>query len=259
MASSVAAGEPAAQRVVSLDFCADQFMLKLLPRSQILALSPDAERHFSYMRDTAKGIPQVRPLAEDVLIIRPDLIVRSYGGGPHAAKFFESAGVPVVQVPYAGTIDDIRSTVQFVADQLGVPERGEQVVAEMDQRLSRIANHSQDRNALYMTPAGVTSGPNTLVHDMLVAAGLANFETEPGWRSIPLERLVYEQPDVVAASFFAAKTNHPAMWSAMRHPVARQQLRDRPTVMLDGAWTACGAWFLLDAIEALAAAGHEAK
>jgi iron complex transport system substrate-binding protein len=42
------------------------------------------------------------------------------------------------------------------------------------------------------------------------------------------------------------------MWSATRHPVAQRQLRDQETVMLQGAWTSCGGWFLLDAIEALA-------
>ena len=104
-----------------------------------------------------------------------------------------------------------------------------------------------------MTPAGVTSGPGTLVHEMLLAAGLSNFERRPGWRSLPLERLAYESPDLVAAAFFDLNTNHPALWSAMRHPVARRQIIQRPTVHLPGAWTSCGAWFLLDAIESLAA------
>ena len=123
----------------------------------------------------------------------------------------------------------------------------------MDGRLRSIRTSQVPKNALYMTPAGVTSGPGTLVHEMLLAAGLENFEQQPGWRSIPLERLAYESPDLVAAAFFELKTNHPSLWSAMRHPVARQQVRDRPTVNLEGAWTSCGAWFLLDAIESLAA------
>ena len=42
------------------------------------------------------------------------------------------------------------------------------------------------------------------------------------------------------------------MWSASQHPIARQLLETRETVALDGAWTACGGWFILDAIEALA-------
>ena len=96
--------------------------------------------------------------------------------------------------------------------------------------------------------------PTDRIARMLEAAGLVNFQKNPGWRSIPLERLAYEQPDLIAAAFFDSKTDHPALWSAMRHPIARQQMEIQPTVMIQGAWTACGGWFLLDAIESLAKA-----
>jgi len=247
------ASASAPERVISLDYCADQFVLKLLPRLRILALSPDADRDFSYMRSAADGVPQVRPVAENVLILQPDLIVRSYGGGPHATGFFERAGIPVLQVPYANNLDDIRVSILMLAERLGVPERGAEVVADMHRRLGNLRSDAARRSALYMTPTGVTSGPGTLVHDMLQAANLENFEQRPGWYSLPLERLAYEQPDLVAAAFFGANTVYPSMWSAMRHPVAKRQLSEQPSVMLRGAWTSCGGWFILDAIEALAA------
>jgi iron complex transport system substrate-binding protein len=251
----IAAGpETPPNRVVSLDYCADQFVLKLLPRSRILAVSPDANKHFSYMRESADGVPQVRPLAEDVLSIQPDLVVRSYGGGPNALRFFERAGVSVLQVPYANDIDDIRRSILLIAERLGERKRGQELVAEMDDRLDAIHRSESKNTALYMTPTGFTSGPGTLVHEMLLAAGLDNFEEKAGWRSIPLEQLAYEGPDMVVAAFFDANASHPGMWSAMRHPVARRQMNDRPTVMLEGAWTSCGSWFLLDAIEAIASA-----
>lgn len=87
---------------------------------------------------------------------------------------------------------------------------------------------------------------------MLETAGLANFQATPGWRPLPLERLAYERPDRVAAAFFDASTNHPNVWSAMRHPVAKTQMIELPVTELKGAWTACGGWFLMDAVEALA-------
>ena len=110
--------------------------------------------------------------------------------------------------------------------------------------------------ALYMTPGGVTSGEGTLVHEILRAAGLANFQDRPGWNALPLERLAYERPDVIAAAFYESAGGSTDSWSAARHPVARAQLSDGPVVPLDGAWTSCGGWFLVDAIEALAQAGE---
>lgn len=243
-------------RVVSLDYCADQYVLKLLPASRIFAVSPDADKHFSYMQETARGIRQIKPLAEDILSNEPDLVVRSYGGGPNAVDFFERAGVPVLQVPIADDIEGIRNAVLTVAAGLGESEQGVAIVTRMNQRLAAIEKPKDKvaKRALYMTPTGITSGPKTLIHEMISAAGLVNFETRDGWHSIPLERLAYEAPDIAIGAYFDDAANHSGFWSSMRHPLARRQMEKLPTVMLQGSWTACGGWFLLDAIEALAAA-----
>ncbi|MEM8981743.1 MAG: ABC transporter substrate-binding protein [Pseudomonadota bacterium] len=240
-------------RVVSLDLCADQYVLKLVDRERILAVSPDATAEFSYMREAARGVRVVRSIAEDVLVLKPDLVVRTYGGGPNATAFFERAGIPVLNVGWANDIPTVVAITESLASGLAEPERGAAVIADMRARLERLPMVSAEHSALYMTPAGVTTGPGSLVHEMLVAAGLANFQRQKGWQPIPLERLAYDSPDIVAAAFFDTQTSHPDGWSPMRHPVARAQISDQPVVALKGAWTACSGWYLLDAVEALAA------
>jgi len=242
------------QRVISLDYCADQYVLTFVPRAHILAVSPDADAPFSYMRDAARGLTKIRPRAEDVLIAQPDLIVRSYGGGPNAAALFTRAGVPVLTATPAHNLAGVRQTTLDMAAALGQAEHGIAVVADMDRRLAALKAQRPPRTALYVTPSGWTSGPGSLMDAMLQAAGLANFQRQPGWRSLPLERLAYERPQLIAAAFFDHAAPHLANWGAMRHPVARAQIRDVPTVFLSGAWVACGGWFLVDAIEALAKA-----
>lgn len=244
-------------RVVSLDYCADQYVLKMLPRARILAVSPDATAKFSYMRGNAAGIRQIRPLAEDVLAIQPDLIVRSYGGGPHSTSLFERAGIPVLQIPYASDFAGIRRAILAIAGRLHVADRGDAIVREMDERLGAIDKTDTRQSVLYMTSGGATSGPGTLVHEMLLAAGRDNYERRPGWHSIPLERLAYDRPDAVAAAYFDENVDRAAVWSSMRHPLARRQMQELPTVVLEGAWTSCGAWFLVDAVEAIASARSE--
>ena len=245
-------------RIVSLDYCADQYVLKLADRDQILALSPDAERDFSFMRDEAQGLPKVRALAEDVLVLKPDLVVRSYGGGPNAAKLFQHAGIPVLQVGWANAIHGdgdgtISSVIADLAAGLGQAERGEALIAEFSQRLTRIRADASGKSTLYMTPTGVTTGGETMVHQMMQAAGLNNFVDTPGWHSLPLERLAYERPDMVAAAFFGARPDPRNAWSPTRHPIAKQEMRETPRVDLEGAWIGCGGWFILEAVEALAA------
>lgn len=239
------------KRIVSLDYCADQYVLKFADREQILAISPDGAKDFSFMRYAAAGVPTVRSSAEDVLLLKPDLVVRSYGGGPGATHFFEQAGIPVLDVGWASDLPGVLANTQRMADGLGQHERGAVTVTETQARLDALSQSPGDEAVLYMTPFGVTSGPGSLIHEMITAAGLQNFQSDPGWRPIPLERLAYEQPDMVAVAFFETLASNPDAWTAMKHPVALAQLEARTTVPLEGAWTSCNGWFLIEGIEAL--------
>ena len=82
------------RRIVSLDYCADQYVLRFADREDIVALSPNAGKRFSYLRAESKGIPQVRPRTADVLALAPDLVVRSFGGGPNVTAMATSIGTP---------------------------------------------------------------------------------------------------------------------------------------------------------------------
>jgi iron complex transport system substrate-binding protein len=244
-------------RIVSLDYCADQFVLKLADRADIVALSPDATRSFSYLRDEAKGMRQVRASAEDVLALRPDLIVRSYGGGPGAEAFFERAGVKVHQIGWGDDFDAVRTNVADAAKAMGQSARGQIVIEQFDQRLASLEK-SAPLTTLYLTPGGVTTGSGSMVDLMMRQAGLTNFERRAGWHPISLEQLVRAKPDLVAKAQFGADTDHQDQWSVSRHPVMQDLLAKVPVAQFDGATTSCAGWFVLDGVEAIANRGRAA-
>lgn len=243
----------APRRIVSLDYCADQYVLRFAEREEILALSPHARDPYSFMRAEAEGVPLIRPRTADVLALEPTHVVRSYGGGPKVTAFMERAGIKVVQLGFPGTLAEVRDEVLRVGSELGGAEAAQGIARDMDKRLAALAEAPGDgREALYITPGGVTAGEGTLVHELMRAAGIANFQRRGGWNAIPLERLAYERPDLVAAGFFEDRASHVDSWSAARHPIVKRQLEELPVVRLEGAWTSCGGWFLVDAVEALA-------
>lgn len=250
-ASGAGGGQAVPQRIISVDYCADQFALRFAHRAQIAAVSPHATAPFSYMRAEAAGLPVVRPRAEDLLLERPELVVRAYGGGPTLPAFLDRVGIPVLAIEQATDMAGIMANVERIAAGLGNPAAGRAVVQRMRDRLAALPD-ATGRSALYITAGGASTGPGTLIHELLASAGLHNFQHEPGWRALPLERLAREQPSLFAAAFFGGPSRDLNRWSGARHPVVREQLAVRDVVPLDGAWTACGGWFLLDAVEALA-------
>ncbi len=237
---------------MSLDFCADQFVLALADREDILAVSPQADDAHSALRNQAIGLPQLRATAEDVLALQPDLIVRSYGGDARTLAFFERLGLPVYQIGFASTFDDIRLSVRDTAAALGHPGRGESLVAGMDAQLPT-SNDDTGPAALYLTPAGATTGSGTLIDETLQAAGLANATPGSGWRSLPLEQLAQEAPELVVTAYFDDQSAAPDGWAVARHPVFQQLIDDTPRLDLDGAQISCGTWLLADAAASLRA------
>lgn len=247
----------AESRTVSLDYCADQFTLALLDESEIAAVSLDADKRYSYMRGAVGELPQVRPSAESVLALQPTTIVRSYGGGANAKGFYQQLGIKVVQLSYSSDLDGVRQEILRVSKELGKAARGAKLVADMTGRLNKLKQTARDRqggSVMYMTPGGVTSGKQTMMDELISAAGLSNFEQRPGWHPLPLEALTQQQPEFVARAFFGS--NHQHYWSAARHGVLRSALNQARTIELEDATTACGGWFLLDAIEQLAGAAQ---
>jgi iron complex transport system substrate-binding protein len=247
------------QRIVSLDYCSDQFVLKLADRDQILALSRDATKAFSYLAKQADGLPTARSLAEDVIVLRPDLVARSYGGGPGAEGFFARAGLRVAQLSYSDDYQGIIANVRTMAKAFGHPERGEALVADFEARLAAVKTAGIGPSALYTTPSGVSGGRGTMIETLMDSATLSNFQDQDGWNPIPLERLARERPDIVIAASFNAKSNQFDEWSPSRHPVARAQMKGQAIVPLNGALTSCGGWFVIEAIEVMAAAGKAAR
>lgn len=241
----------AAPRVVSLDYCADQYVLALADRDQIAGLSTGPDDAWSALRERATGLPVLRGSAETVIARDPDLVVRSYGGGPRALAFYDRLGYAVHDIGFAASFEDIRAMVRSAAHALGQAARGEALIAEMDAALSLAADGPAGRPAvLYVTPGGVTAGGGTLVHEILTAAGFDNIAARggaTGWRELPLEALVLDPPELIVTGFFDMPEHRVDNWSATRHPVLTRILQTTPSVHLGGARVSCGAWFMADA------------
>ena len=238
------AGQAAADgpTVVSLDYCADQFVLGLADRDQILAVSKDAAKPFSHLRARAEGLRQIRNATEDVIALQPDLVIRSWGGDARALGFYEKLGIRTFQIGYASDLEGAGRITREAGAALGHAERAEALVAAMPAPAA-----PKDITALYMTPSGVTAGQGTMVDSILTAAGLTNAETQPGWRSVSLEDLVLSPPSAILTAFFGFDNDASDQWSTSRHPVLKRLLAGADTrIAMDESQLTCPAWFVAD-------------
>jgi iron complex transport system substrate-binding protein len=250
--ASVAQAEP--RRIVSLDYCADQFVLALADRAQIVALSVGSLRDDSYFRDRARGLRQTRGTLEEVLALRPDIVVRSWGGPWDAQQVYARFNVPVLQVGDTPDFALARADLLDAATTLGHPERGAAIARDLDDRLARLAAHRGHAPVMYLSGGGAVAGSGTMMDSVITAAGGHNIRTEASWQVLPLESLVQTPPALIATAFFDTSRDRVNAWSPSRHPTLRRALANARTVTLPPAAVACEAWYAVDAAETIAAA-----
>lgn len=252
--ASPAAAEP--RRVVSLDYCADQFVLALADRDQIAGVSHNALRDDSYYRARAYGLRQVRPTLEETLALHPDLIVRTWGGPWDASAAYGRFHVPVLQLGDAVDFAQARAQLLQAALALGHDDRGTALAHELDARLARLRADAPSRAppVMYLSAGGATPGPGVMMDAVIRAAGGSNIATAPSWNVLPLERLTQTPPALVATAFFDTGRTQMNAWSPSRHPAFRAALARTRTVALPAAAVSCEAWYAIDAAEVIAAA-----
>jgi len=244
------ASQAAPLRVMSLDQCADQYVLALAPDAD-LALSPRADDSDSWMRREAAGRRRVRPTLEAAVGVRPQVVVRYWGGEPRLLEALKQRGARVVTIEDAVDLDGVRANIRTVAQGLGQIERGRRLIAQMDARLDAVKPPSRPApQAVYLTAGGFTAGPGTLVDAMLRAAGFRNQTTAPGFGAVSVERIALQSPMRFVLGFFDQIRSD---WRGPgRHPVVRRAAQGRTAARLPAAVLTCPAWFAADGVALIA-------
>jgi iron complex transport system substrate-binding protein len=233
----------AADWVVSLNLCTDQ-LLGLLAPEKIAGLTPLArDPAISYIAATARSFPVVRPSAEAVLALVPDLVLAGPYGAQATIALLRERGVPVLQVGLPQSFGAIRTQLRTVADALGVAERGEHLEQEMDALLDSVRTPLLPRTAVFWGARGQSSGPGSLGDAVLAAAGYVDIGTG---RSLALETLAAHPPDLLVLP------ETPAFPSLATDLLLHPAIRHIPRITLPPSLLICGGPWTALAVRLLA-------
>ena len=249
----------AAPRVMSLDQCADQYVLALSPRPAIVGLSPRARNGDSLLAARAVNLPTRRADVESVLAARPQVVIRYWGGDPGLLATLSGRGVRIVSIEEASDFGGVRRNVRAVAAALGRDSDGEAILRHMDAQLAASRGAWRGRGALYLTSGGATAGAGTLIDAILRAAGLRNLAGGVGYHEVSLERLAMNPPSAVVEGFFDSASLDQTHLGPGRHGALDRLTAGRTLVSLPGSLLGCPAWFAGDAVAAIAAAARPVR
>ena len=253
------------KRIISLDYCADQFVLGLANRDQIVGVSVEATDSHSYYRDRAVGIKQVRASSDLILALKPDLVIRTWAGGPHLSVLLDRLKIPVLNINYVEGLkasDGSEAIMQAsflkikrVAQAIGQARRGEIIIEDLQARYTALKSLPPlEQQAIYLTPGAYSTGAGTSMDSLINLAGLQNYMSNlgyKGWAPIPLEHLVSKKPDLFITGFYDSKSATQHHWGVHNHKFARDMLASTRRIDVPGSYLACDGLFVVDAAETI--------
>ena len=247
----------APKRVVSMNLCTDQLALALARPGQLVSVTwLSADPGISAAAQAARRHHHNHGNAEEILPLKPDLVLAGQYGARTTAALLRKLGYRVVTVPFATNFDHAKRNIRIVASALGAERRGKAMIAALDRRLAALAPKAGERRplaAIYQI-AGYSAGRGTLAEAILTAAGFRNVGSRlgiVGSSIVPLETLLVQPFEMVVIPETRATTPSLAR-QVMRHPALARRLARIPTVRLPGRYWTCGVPAAAEAVERLA-------
>lgn len=236
---------------VSLDYCADQYLLALADKNQILALTNGSMGADSFYRDRAVDFQKFSATAPEVLALSPDIAVETWTANPALKSLSARVGTTVITTEYGTDFETLFKNLETIGAALGQDERARTMVNKGRHDLAWLkAQKSSALKVAYITPSGYTAGTDTVVNDIIKLVGFDSYAEHlglAGWQPLPLETVVMTPPDVILTSFFDTITQTRSSWSLARHPEVNRMLSELPWVDLPGKYQACSGLFALEA------------
>lgn len=255
---SAAPSFAAAPRIVSMNICTDQMLLALADPGQILGLSRfSRDARQGWVGAGARQFPILSGGAEDILVLKPDVVTASQFDKRSTREILKANGVNLVELPLPRSLSEVREQIREMGEIAGHPERAAAEIAKLDAAIARARQLASVRHfrVLPLSRRGWVPGRDSFVGAILAAAGLANAAGDLGvdfGGFASLEAIVNLRPDFLVVSDAGERAEDDGR-AFLLHPALERFYPREKRIVIPERMTECGGVLLADALDTLTA------
>jgi iron complex transport system substrate-binding protein len=253
------------RRIVSQTLATDEVLFSIVDPARIVGVSTLA-RDPAYSnvvkQATALGAPAITS-AEQVLTLRPNLVFVATFSRAEIVALLEQSGAPVYRLAGFDRLEDVKANIRRIGEAVGADAEAARLIATMDQRLAAVATRRARApgpapRVLSWGPSGFSAGAGSTFDDIVRAAGAVNILATEGIKGFPrisAEQVLAWQPDFIVVGINPGERE--AVERALKaNPAiaATRAMRTRRLVFLENHSLLAVSQYMVDAVEALAAA-----
>jgi iron complex transport system substrate-binding protein len=253
--SAVAAELP---RIASMNVCTDQLLLTLADPQQILGLSRYArDRLQSWVAADARRYRILSGGAEDILVLRPDVVVASLFDKRATRELLKEKGLHLAEFDVPRSLDEVKDQIREMGAIVRHPDRAAAEITKLDAAITRARQAVADKRyrVLPLSRRGWVSGSESLLSSLLTQTGLSNAAGELGVAFggfASLEAIVNLKPDFIVVSD-AGDTAEDDGRAFLLHPALERFYPQSKRIVIPDRLTVCGGVMLADALDVLIA------
>lgn len=252
-APAQAAGLP---RIASMNVCTDQLLVSLADPGQILGLSRFSRDAWqSFVADDARRYPALSGGAEDILVLKPDIVVASLFDKRSTRELLKQNGLRLVELAVPRNLEEVKAQIRQMGEITGHPDRAAAAIARLDAALARArqAGAGKHYRVLPLARRGFVAGSDSLISSLLTETGLINAAGDLGAASggfASLEAIVSARPDFLVVSEAGDRAEDEGR-AFLLHPALERFYPSQRRIVIPERLTVCGGVMLADALDLL--------
>ena len=208
-------------------------------------------------------LPPVRKRAEEILALRPDLLIVDDFLTPSLRRTLQLAGVRTLELAEAGSVEATLDHIARIGAALGRADAARDLADSLREDIARLTmavGPASPVAAIYQAN-GMTLGRGTNADGLLRIAGWRNLAAERGlslFVPIAMEELVVSAPDLLILD--GETSERPSLAEQMMtHRAARRAFAGARTMTMPHSLWLCGGPQNLEALQRLTAAREALK
>ena len=245
-------------RIASINLCTDQLLLPLADPAQILGLSRFSHDAWqSWAADQARRFPSLSGGAEDVLVLKPDVVVASLFDKRATRELLKAQGLRLAEFSVPRNLAEVKAQISEMGEIVGHPDRATAENSRLDAAMARARRAVAERrySVLPLSRRGWVSGSGSLVSSLLTETGLFNAASRLGIDAggfASLEEIVEAKPDFLLLSEAGDHAEDDGR-AFLLHPALERFYPPSRRIVIPERLTVCGGVMLADALDLLVA------
>ncbi len=241
-----------AERIISLNACADELLLQLVSPDQIVGVT-NLNHSEVTVRVLAENphILRLKPDPENIIRLRPSLVLAGPFSNPLLIQQLEKMQIKVMHLAIPKNWDELQIEINRLAPWIQNSEKQKTALKRIEEIAGLKASSPwRGKRAVFWSAAGHLSGKETFEDTFLSALGMVNADSGEGYRFVSLERLIELRPEVIVVT---QKQSHKNSWSheTLFHPALKKALPGIEYLHIPEEAVSCASVYTLEVAENL--------